>query len=181
MKWFRAVWPLGAAAAVASLAAASGPAVAPEQGARPGRARVGVYDNRAVAVAFARSKWSPVKAKMAEHQAAKRAGDSAKVAALEKWGQSHQRLMHFQGFGHVPVGGLLAPVKKDLAALGRRMGLSAIALECDYTAPGVETVDITGAIVELYQPDDETRKVVAQLKRVKPMPLVDLANMPANE
>ena len=172
------VTALAGAAAIACIGGAAG------RGRAQPRVRIGVYDNRAIAVACARAGMGPVKqmrTKMAEYQAAKQAGDAAKMRALESWGKSQQRLLHFQGFGHVPVGDLLAPVKPQLAELVRTKHLAAIALECDATAPNVETVDVTTAIVELYHPDAKTRQIVASLKRVKPLSLVELADMPANE
>ncbi len=145
------------------------------------KVRVGVYDSRVVAIAYARSEFSPVKAKMAEYQAAKKAGNSAKMKELEAWGVSHQRLMHFMGFGHVPVGDLLEPVKAQLGEMAHKMRLTAIAMECDFTGPNVEVVDVTAEIAALYKPTVDIRKIMADLKRAKPLSLVELADMPVNE
>ena len=178
---FRIVVALAAVAAVAGIAGAGGAA---GSGKMQSKIRIGVYDNRPVAIACARAGMGPVKQmkqKMAEYEAAKKAGDTAKMKMLEAWGESQQRLLHFQGFGHVPVGDLLAPVRPQLAQLLREKHLAAIAMECDVTAPNVETVDVTAAIVELFHPDAKTREAVAAAKGVKPLSLIELADMPAKD
>ena len=48
--------------------------------------RVGIYDNRAIAVAFAASKYNPVPEKMKEYNAAKEAENTDRVRELEAWG-----------------------------------------------------------------------------------------------
>lgn len=175
---------LGLAATLAVLAGLGSTAQAAGRAGEQGKVRIGVYDNRAVAVACAMAGMGPVKAmkaKMAEYEAAKKAGNTTRANELETWGKNQQRLMHFQGFGHVPVGDLLEPIKAQLAQLARVKGLAAIAMECDFTGPNVEVVDVTDAIVELYKPTDRTRKVVAEMKAVKPLSLLELADMPAEK
>ena len=44
---------------------------------------------------------------------------------LEAWGEQHQRQLHFQGFGRVPVDDSLAPVKDQFAKLAREQQLAA--------------------------------------------------------
>ncbi len=139
--------------------------------------RIGVYDTRAIAIAWAASEYNPVKEKRAALEAAKKAGDLQKVKELEAWGPAHQRLLHFQGFGRVPVGDLLQPVKKEIARLAREKGLAAIAMECDHAASNVEVVDITEALVELYKPSNRTRQIVREMKDDKPLGLLEVADM----
>lgn len=143
----------------------------------PTKVRIGVYDNRAIAVAWASSELNPVRAKMAELEQARKAGDQNKVKELEAWGPAHQRLLHFQGFGRVPVGDLLEPVKAGMAAVATAKGLVAIAMQCDHLAANAEAVDITADLVELYHPTDRTRKVVESMRGVKPLGLLELADM----
>ena len=59
------------------------------------KVRVGIYDNRAIAIAYAASSFDPVSGKMKEYEAAKQAGDKKRVKELESWGKAHQRLLHF--------------------------------------------------------------------------------------
>jgi hypothetical protein len=165
---------LAALAAVLSLAAAAQNTAKPSGGSK---IRIGVYDTRAIAIAWARSKYNPMGAKMAEYNAAKKAGDRKKVKELEAWGPAQQRLLHFQGFGHVPVGDLLLPVKAGVARVAREKRLVAIAMECDHTAPNVEVIDVTEALAALYDPSQQTRQIVRSLRNVKPLGLLEVADM----
>lgn len=142
-----------------------------------GKIRIGVYDTRAIAIAWAASEYNPIKQNMATLAAAKKAGDLRKIKELEAWFPAEQRLLHFQGFGRVPVGDLLLPVRKEVERLAQQKGIAAIAMECDYTAPNVEVVDVTEALVELYKPSDRTRQVVRSLRNVKPLGLLEVADM----
>lgn len=163
---------------VAMLMAAS-PATVPADA----RMRIGIYDNRAIVVAYAASSYNDavLRQKLAERDAARKAGDTKKVQELEAWGNARQRMFHFQGFGHAPVGELLEPVKDKIAHLAAEQHLSAIAMECDYTADGVDVIDITDQLVALYAPTPRTLQTVKQLRAVKPIPLTQLADMPADQ
>ncbi len=147
----------------------------------PAKVRIGTYDNRSVAVAYAASKYSPVKAKMAEFGKAKAAGDKARMKELESWGQDHQRLLHFQGFGRVPVSDLLDPVKDQVQDLAKKKGLAAITMSCDYVATGVELVDVTEDLVKLYEPSERTLTMARGIRTAKQIGLIELSKLPAKE
>ena len=145
------------------------------------KVRIGTYDSRAIAVAYAASRFNPVKEKMAAYEKAKAAGDSAKMKELEAWGQEHQRQLHFQGFSRVPVDDLLAPVKDGVAKLARERNLAAITMSCDFTGAQVELVDVTDDLVKLYDPSEKTLKMARGVRAVKPAPLTQIAAMPVKE
>jgi hypothetical protein len=167
-----ALLALGAAAAVAA-----GPAG--EGAANDKKVRIGTYDNRAVAIAYAASRFNPVKEKMAAYEKAKAAGDREKMKELGAWGEQYQRQLHFQGFGRVPVDDLLAPVKDGVAKLARERQLAAITMSCDFTGAQVELVDVTDDLVKLYDPSEKTLKSARAVRGIKPAPLTQIANMPA--
>jgi len=156
-------------------------AAAPKAASSTGKVRIGVYDSRAIAVAWVGSEFNPTRQKLAEHADAKKKGDEKKAAELEAWGTAKQRLLHFQGFGRVPVDDLLTPVKKGVATVAKEKKLAAIVMQCDYTAPNVEVVDVTNALVELYRPNERTRETVRQMRNVKPIGLLELADMKATD
>ena len=135
--------------------------------------RVGVYDSRCVAVACMPTAWynEPVKEKMKEMEKAKAAGDEKKIKELEAWGESRQQKAHLQGFGTAPVTELLEPVKGRLAEVARQAGVDIIVStwQIDYQASDAELVDVTDAIVALYEPSEKTLKTVEALKKHKPM------------
>ena len=133
--------------------------------------RVGVYDNRAIACAYAPSKFNPVAEKMREYKKAETDGDKKKCAELKAWGEKHQRQLHRQGFSKVPVDDLLAYVKEDLAKLAKEKGLALITMEFNYKAPNVEVIDVTDEIVQFYSPSEKTLKIVKQIRDRKPIGL----------
>jgi hypothetical protein len=135
------------------------------------KVRLGTYDSRAIAVAYAPSLHNPVASKMKEHAAAKAAGDQAKVAELEAWGAAHQRQLHRQGFALMPVDDLLAPVSHELPRVAREVGVDAIVFGCSHAGPGVELVDVTMQLVELYAPNERTLGFVRDVLKAKPLSL----------
>ena len=136
--------------------------------------RIGTYDNRAIGIAFAASKFNPVAAKMKEYHEAKAAGNTARVKELDAWGQQHQRELHRQGFSRVPVTDLLEPVKDQLPALATKLGVQAIAFDCNYATPGTEIVDVTLELVKLYEPSEQTMKWVTESLKSKPVDLDEI-------
>jgi len=156
----------------ATLAAMLGMNQRPGQDENPSHPiRIGIYDNRAVAIAYAASEFNPVSSKVKELEIAKTEGDAEKIAELETWGRTHQRHLHRQGFGRVPVGDLLEPVKHRLPALAQELGVDAIVFDCNFAAPGVETVDVTLDLVTLYQPSERTMKWIAESLKTDPIDL----------
>jgi len=140
----------------------------------PRKVRVGTYDNRAIAVAYAPSKYNPVAEKMKERERAEQAGDKQRMAKLEQWGQKHQRELHRMGFARVPVDALLAHVADKIPGVAREAGVDVIAWQCAYTGPGVEVIDVTDQLVRLFEPSERTLKFVADLKQREPVDLDEI-------
>jgi hypothetical protein len=136
--------------------------------------RVGVYDSRAIAVAFAGSEFLRVGEKMQALKEAKAAGDGDRVKELEAWGEKAQRQLHRQGFGRVPVTDLLGHVKDRLPTVAQEAGVDAITFECNYLAPGVEKVDITLELVMLFDPSERTLRTVEELRQHEPVDLDEI-------
>ena len=133
--------------------------------------RVGTYDNRAIAVAYAHSAYNPVRSKMQEHERAKAAGDAKRVEELERWGPKHQRQLHRQGFCRVPVNDLLMHVRDKLPDVARKANVDVIAWHYDYSAAGVDVVDVTEELALLFDPSDKTLQTIEQLRNKKPLDL----------
>jgi hypothetical protein len=138
------------------------------------RMRVGVYDNRGIAIAYAASSFNPVSGKMTELEQARADGDKKRIMELEAWGQQHQRQLHRQGFGRMPVTDLIEPVKDRLPALAKELGVDVIAFECNYLGPNVEQVDITLDMVKLYNPSEQTMKWVEESMKARPVDLDEI-------
>jgi hypothetical protein len=137
--------------------------------------RIGTYESRAVAIAFARSSFMPVAEKRREYQEAKAAGDTEKIKELEEWFPAYQRQLHRQGFGRVPVDDILEYVKDRLPEVASAMGVDAIVFDCNYASDQVEVVDVTMALVGLFNPDEKTLKILDEIKNHAPVDLDDLA------
>ncbi len=169
---------------LAALAACGLTGIAGGQDHRPAtdpRVRIGVYESRAIAVAWAASTHNPVAEKMKELEVAKREKDSQRMAQLEAWGQAHQRQLHFQGFGRVPVNDLLQPVHAGLVQIMREKQVTAITMQCDAVAEGVELVDVTMDLVQLFAPSERTLTWIKQLREHEPLSLDELAKLPADK
>jgi hypothetical protein len=145
------------------------------------KVRIGTYDNRSVAVAYAASKHNPVKEKWASYEKAKTADDKAKIKELQTWGEEHQKLLHFQGFGRVPVSDLLDPVKDQVRDLAKKKGLAAVTMACDFVDANVEVVDVTEDLVKLYEPSERTLKMARGVRNAKPLDLVELSKLPVKD
>ena len=85
--------------------------------------RIGVYDSRAVAVAYAPSEWNEkrLKEKMAEMEKAKSAGEAKKIAELEAWGNDQQAKLHRQGFSTAPVDDILENIHTHALIVDKSM------------------------------------------------------------
>ncbi|MDP8243478.1 MAG: hypothetical protein P9L94_05295 [Candidatus Hinthialibacter antarcticus] len=140
------------------------------------KARVGIYDNRAIAIAYAASKYNPVSEKMEEYKKAKDAGDEQTVKQIEAWGEQHQRQLHRQGFCRVPVSDLLEHVKEQFPELAKQLNVDVIAMQCDYSVQSVEVVDITNELAALFDLSEKALKNIANIKNQAPIDLDELDN-----
>ena len=143
-------------------------------GAQESRLRVGTYDPRAIAVAYAPSRFNPVAQKTAEHEAAVKAGDQKRAKELEAWGERHQRALHRMAFAGTPVHDLLAHVKEGMARVAAEQHLTLIVQRCDHAGPEVEVVDVTDALVKLFEPSAKTLATVAEVRKQAPVDLDEL-------
>ncbi len=135
------------------------------------KVRVGIFDSRAVAIAYAHSKWNGIDAKMAEMEKAKAAGDTKKIKEIEAWGPAQQAKLHKQGFGTAPVHDLLKHIKDDLPNIAKEAGVDIIVSKWDvvYQNPSVELIDITNEIVKPFNPNEKTLKSIRSIQTHPPV------------
>lgn len=145
------------------------------------KVRIGTYDSRAIAIAYAPSKFNPVKNNMKKYEQAKTDNDKEKMKMLEDWGKKHQRQLHRQGFSVVPVNDLLAHVKDQIPGVAEKAGVVAIVRYCDFTSDQVEIVDVTDQLIQLFDPSEKTLKWVREIKDQKPVDLDDLSDDHEND
>ena len=152
----------------------------PPPGGALGRVRIGTYDSRAVAVAYGRSKAFLERTRdlHAQHARAKAAGDEQAADRLARDGQLLQARLHLQGFSNAPVDEILARVRDRLPELAERRGVVAIVPSTAYRDDArVEVIDVTDDLTTLFEPDERTQQVIADLKRQSPLPIEQAAQL----
>jgi hypothetical protein len=155
-----------------------------QDGPTPGATvRIGTYDSRAVATAYVRSSGfaQRIKALQEQRAAAVKSGDAKAVERLENQGKLMQVRIHLQGFSDAPIDDVLHAVRDQLSEVARRNSVMAIVHAADYHDPQVELVDVTDDLVNLFNPDRETLKMVNQLRKTKPAAIEEIAMMPAEK
>ena len=140
--------------------------------------RIGVYDSRAVAVAFANSTEfrETIKSAQAEHEKAKAAKDDKQLKAIETTMKLRQKRLHEQGFSTGSVLGIMAQVKDKLPGVARQAGVQAIVskFELNYQSTEVEVVDVTDALVALFHVSDKGKEWAKGIQAKPPVPLEEL-------
>jgi hypothetical protein len=135
--------------------------------------RIGVYDSRAVAIAYAGSPMHELilKEKRAERDKAKTDGDEDRVKELEAWGQKQQQRMHHQGFGSAPVTGMLTHIKDQLPRIAADAGVDVIVSkwQLDYIDSDIVPIDITLKMVAPFEPKPQALKWIEQMKEKQPL------------
>jgi hypothetical protein len=145
---------------------------APPNGGK-GKIRIGVFDSRAVAVAYAASKFNreqyqKLKKTLDEAEAS---GDKEKAERIKAEGKAGQERLHRQGFGTASVKKYIDLVKDKIPAVAKNAQVDFIVSkwEVAYQAPAVEVVDITDELVQAFEPNDRTLKTVQELKKHPPL------------
>jgi len=127
--------------------------------------RVGTFEPRSVALAYGRSglfqEW--FNPKKAEHAKAKEAGDNDRVKQLEAEFRGQQENGHRQVFGTGPYDSLVEQLKPVLAEVAKSKDVSVIVPKVYYAKPGVQTVDVTAAILVQLKVDEKTQKIIDEM------------------
>lgn len=147
--------------------------------------RIGTFDSRAVAIAYYRS------AKFQEHfrglmiklEEAKASGDEWRVKELEAYGPAMQHRMHQQGFSTGSVREIMEKISDALPEIAQEASVSVIVSkwEVAYGSPAADLVDLTPQIVALFNPSEETLKIVKGLKTSEPVPIDQMLVQDTNE
>lgn len=157
------------------LASAAG-AFAQEAAKAPaGKLRIGTYDTRAVALAYLRSEESlkQVSDRYEEYKKAKAAGDQKRMDELKPQGEHSQQLAHAQVFSNAPIDNILLKLKDGFPAAAKKANVSAIVPSADWTDPSIELVDVTELLAEQFKPTEQTRKMMTEIRKSKPLGIVE--------
>ena len=138
------------------------------------REQIGIYDSRAVAVAYAGSTFQETKMKdlKAQFSKAREAGDTKEVSRLEAEGQAWQAELHRQGFGTAPVDDLLAHIAAELPKIHKDAGVIRLISKWDKAQlqkyPGAARVDVTLRLVDAFHPNEKQRKRAIEIQKTRP-------------
>ena len=132
--------------------------------------RIGTYVSQAVAIAYYRSELfnKQMADFKAESEKAKAEGRIDEARKLSGKSQALQKQAHRQVFGREPVGDILAYIEDDLPQIARDAAVQAIAGNVSYHGPGVQTVDITDALVQQFNPSAETLESIKNFRSHMP-------------
>lgn len=143
--------------------------------------RIGVYDSRAIAVAFVGSEVYNATAgkelarKMAEFKKAEAEGDQEKVAELKAWGEAQQVLLHKQGFSTAPVDDILEHIEGQLPEIKKQADVELLVSKWDEKTlqehKSAERVDVTMRLIEALKPNEKQKKSAIEIQKHDPVPL----------
>ena len=165
--------------AMGTLGCASTPAATPES--EP--VRIGVYDSRAIVIAWAGTpsfnQW--MGSLQSEYQKAKAAGDQKRVEELEAEAEARQQRMHMQGFSTAPVDEILVHIESSLPQIKKEAGVTMLVSKWDQETldkyPSAELVDVTMALVDAFQPSERQRKHAIGIQEHEPISLEEAAKI----
>ena len=137
--------------------------------------KVGIYDSRAVAIAYFRSEifTKEIQGLQIELKEAKEKGDESKVEELNAKGQAFQTQAHQQGFGNAPINDIIKRFAKELPQIANKAGVDLIVSKwnLDYQTANASFVNVTDLMVEPFSPSKETLKVIKDIQKKDPVPL----------
>lgn len=141
--------------------------------------RIGTYDSRIVAVAYGRSAEfvNYIGELMAEYEEATEAGDTTRVAELTAEGMALQELMHKQVFSIYSVDSILEQIEEELNAIMEENGVeSLVNIWENEEITGIEYIDVSDQIAQIFNPDTETLSIIEEIKGVAPIPLEEISD-----
>ena len=142
--------------------------------------QVGVYDSRAVAVAWCNSAEfrKSLDAVTADYKKAKEAKDDKRVKEIEAKMKLQQRRHHEQGFSTGSVASIMAKIKDSLPAVAKKAGVDLIVSkwELNYQSPEVKVVDVTDDLVALFQVSAKGLEWTKGIKSHPPLPIEQITD-----
>lgn len=137
--------------------------------------RIGVFDSRAVAVAYYNSKFSnaqeifqALNKKMLE---AKLKNDTVEIARIELEANLRQAMLHEQGFGTGSISGITESIKDKMVQLAEEENLSAIVSKWEvvFSNKNIELIDVTEKVAGFFEPDEKIKAMVKDIIQTEPV------------
>jgi hypothetical protein len=141
------------------------------------KARIGVYDSRAIAVVSIGGKAfrERLQHMQADYEKAKAEGDQKRMDALKAEGAAGQKRLHMQGFSTAPVDDILENIKDRLPEIERKAGVQKLVSKWDKKTlakyKSAELVDVTLLLVDAFQPNESQRKIAVEIQKHEPISL----------
>ena len=142
--------------------------------------RIGVYDSRAIAVAYGNSTEfrKSLDAVKADYQKAKEAKDDKRVKEIETQMKTKQRRLHEQGFSTGSVASIMARIKDSLPGVAKKAGVDVIVSkwEVNYQSPGIKVVDVTDDLMALFHVSAKGLEWAKGVKTQAPVPIEQITD-----
>ena len=139
---------------------------------------VGVFDSRAIVIAYANSEMfqNSMKETKEQYRAAKAAGNEETTQAIEARTKAKQEEFHRQAFAATPVTDLLELIKDEIPGIADRAGVDLIVSKWQivHQVEGAEVVDVTMALIDPFKPNEKALKSIADIKGKMPVSLAEL-------
>ena len=139
------------------------------------KTRIGIFDSRCIAVTYGKSDefMKELDALKNEVAKAKESGKEELAKELEKQGPTQQVLMHQQVFSNASINNILEKLKDKLPTLAKDNNIQIIISkwEIPFADETFEYVDITDQLVKLFSPDEQTKKIIDNIKVMDPIPI----------
>jgi hypothetical protein len=139
--------------------------------------RIGIYDSRAVAVAYAGSSFQQAKMNdlVNQQKKAKASGDKKAIARIEVEGRAWQAQLHQQGFSTAPVDDLLAHISSELPKIQADAGVTQLISKWNEPElrkhASAEKVDVTMKLVDAFHPSERQRNYAIEIQEKRPAKL----------
>jgi Skp family chaperone for outer membrane proteins len=142
--------------------------------------QIGVYDSRAVAVAYGNSPEfrKSLDAARADYKKAKEAKDDKRVKEIGAQMKARQRRLHEQGFSTGSVADIMATINDSLPGVAKKAGVDVIVSkwEVNYQSPGIKVVDVTDDLVALFHPSAKGLEWAKDIKAKPPIPIEQITD-----
>jgi hypothetical protein len=150
-------------------------AESPEENGVKRKLRVGTFDSRALAVAYAASDANNkyVQGLREQHDKAKEAGDDKRARQIEAEAEAQQQRLHEQGFSTGRVDNIIGLFEDQLPQIAKQAGVDLIVCKWDivHRDPAAQFVDVTLLMVKPLNPSEKTLKVMEELAKHPPLPI----------
>ena len=144
--------------------------------------RIGTFDSRCVAVAYARSAdfMKEMEDMRTELDKAKEEGNKERIEEIEQLGPIRQVLIHQQGFSNGSILNIIDKVKEKLPAIAKENRLNMILSKWEiiFSDESFEIIDVTDQLTAIFNPDEATMKVIENIKAMEPIPIEKISINP---